>query len=427
MESHADVFSKVTEYFGNITSLSPTTVKKLYDLIPMCEDPSNNTNRKINDPENGDECYYYALFFTRNVHVSGSAFFDRLAALSVKYGNTDALIVIGDNYQRNHDYGRMAYYYSMAINVGNNIGMYKLAKYYDSIGDPSATLFYNMAIDGKNLDAYIDLALHYKKKGDIQNMKKTLKAGAAAGSTEAKFRLAYFYYHNAEVNNSEVYYNLAIKYYSQAAESGDVDAIYNLGVHYDEQDDFAKAEYYYLRSIELGDGDSMYNLALVYKRKGNLDLMEQYLIMAIEKSNDINAMNSLGLYYKDIDHRHAEYYLYLAYDNDHTYGSLNLGLYYQSKGDYKSMKHYLEKAFNDWGHVDALDILIDYYKENGSKYDKILLLCLKHKYYTPLYSNTGISLVMYDISTSLLEKIKAILNTYDEDDFYNMPRIFHHI
>ena len=60
----------------------------------------------------------------------------------------------------------------------------------------------------------------------------------------------------------------AVYWYTKAAQQGDTDAQFLLGIMYDEGDDVpedkAQAVYWYTKAAEMGDETAQYNLALMY-------------------------------------------------------------------------------------------------------------------------------------------------------------------
>ncbi|MDP2207172.1 MAG: tetratricopeptide repeat protein [Bacteroidota bacterium] len=92
----------------------------------------------------------------------------------------------------------------------------------------------------------------------------------------------------------------AEKFYLEAVNIGDTDAMNNLAVLYEtEFKDFKKAEQYYLMAVEKGEANAMNNLALLYKTEfKDFKKAEQYYLMAVEKG-EAGAMNNLAwLYYE---------------------------------------------------------------------------------------------------------------------------------
>ncbi len=91
----------------------------------------------------------------------------------------------------------------------------------------------------------------------------------------------------------------AEKFYLDAVNNGNADAMNNLALLYEtEFKDFKKAEQYYLMAVEKGHAGAMYNLALLYQTEfKDFKKTEQYYLMAVEKG-EADAMNNLAwLYY----------------------------------------------------------------------------------------------------------------------------------
>ena len=91
-------------------------------------------------------------------------------------------------------------------------------------------------------------------------------------------------------------YEKAEKYYLQAIESGDNDALINLGLLYKEQKEYEKAEKYYLQAIEKGNNDILFNLGLLYKEQKEYEKAEKYYLQAIKNGHN-GALNNLAYMY----------------------------------------------------------------------------------------------------------------------------------
>ncbi|MEO8713325.1 MAG: tetratricopeptide repeat protein, partial [Parafilimonas sp.] len=118
---------------------------------------------------------------------------------------------------------------------------------------------------------------------------------------------------------------------------------FGIGLVYNLQKDYDKAEQFYLMAVEKGDAKAMFNLGLLYQNvKKDYDKAEQYYLMAIEKG-DAKAMFNLGFFYKDVrkDYDKAEQYYLMAVEKGDEQAMFNLGFLYQDvKKDYDKAEQY---------------------------------------------------------------------------------------
>jgi TPR repeat protein len=106
-----------------------------------------------------------------------------------------------------------------------------------------------------------------------------------------------WYYQNIEEN-----YELMKKYYEQAIELGNSNAMCNLGYYYQYvEKNYELMKLYYERAVEHNISDAVNNLGIYYQKiEKNYELMKKYYEQAIELGNS-NAMYNLGLYYEKIE------------------------------------------------------------------------------------------------------------------------------
>jgi TPR repeat protein len=89
------------------------------------------------------------------------------------------------------------------------------------------------------------------------------------------------------------------KYYLLAIEKGNVNAMFNLAIHYDNTQNYEQMKKYYLMAIEKDDSDAMFEMGEYYQYvEIDNDKMNKYYLMAIEKGNE-DAICNLKYYYED--------------------------------------------------------------------------------------------------------------------------------
>ena len=99
---------------------------------------------------------------------------------------------------------------------------------------------------------------------DVPNFKKMLQA-AEQGNVDAQFNLGVMYDNGRGVRQD---YAQAVQWYRKAAEQGDADAQYVLGVMYDNgqgvRQDYTQAVQWYRKAAEQGDAQAQLALGLRY-------------------------------------------------------------------------------------------------------------------------------------------------------------------
>ena len=99
---------------------------------------------------------------------------------------------------------------------------------------------------------------------DVPNFKKMLQA-AEQGNVDAQFNLGVMYENGRGVRQD---YIQAVQWYRKAAEQGIAQAQYNLGLMYRNgqgvRQDYAQAEQWYRKAAEQGIAQAQYNLGVMY-------------------------------------------------------------------------------------------------------------------------------------------------------------------
>jgi len=186
------------------------------------------------------------------------------------------------------------------------------------------------------------------------------------------------YYYNSIEHNSE----LMIKYYMEAIEKGNVHAMYNMALYYENRDDNSNMLKYYLMAIEKNDQEAMYGLGHYYYLEKEYENMMKYLKMGIEKGS-VNAMNTLGDYYLDIgnlEEMKIYYDMALARNNFDCYH--HQAMFYFKKNYEESKKYYLMYLDNETDLVNCQNALEEFIMgvvNNNESGDFLVPYCAKFK------------------------------------------------
>jgi TPR repeat protein len=179
-------------------------------------------------------------------------------------------------------------------------------------------------------------------------------------------------------NNTE-----ALKYYKLAADLGNINAQYNLGVIYENSDEFEQkyieSKKYYKMAARQGDIDSIVNLGNIYNNIfHNYKEAIKYYKLAADQQN-IESLVNLGNIYINIYHNYTEAIKYykLAADQQNIESIVNLGIIYNDiEHNYIEAKKYFKLAA-DMNNIDA-QFRLGYLYENGFGTEKNLKEALKY-------------------------------------------------
>lgn len=130
-----------------------------------------------------------------------------------------------------------------------------------------------------------------------------------------------------------------------AAEKGDAEAQYYLGIAYDSGDgvdlDHEKAVYWYQKSADQGNTDAMFSLAVSYDDGEGVEMDDEMAIYWYTKAAELgesNAQNNVAVMYEDgegtdIDYDKALYWYTKSAENKNSLAQYNLAdLYYNGRG-----------------------------------------------------------------------------------------------
>ena len=212
------------------------------------------------------------------------------------------------------------------------------------------------------------------------------------------------------------------KYYLQAIEHNNINAMHNLSAYYTNTEiNNELAEKYLLCAVNLGSLQSMNLLAIFYQSIKNYDEMEKYYKMAIDRGYMIAAYNLASYYQKIKNYDEMKKYYLIALDAGISMSANNLGKYCYEIENYDEMKKYLLMAI-DKNVISAMNNLGYYYETNEKNYDEM------KKYYimaiNSLTSSCKNTEEHYDTINSLASYYNHIEKNYDLMKKYYMIGIY---
>ena len=182
---------------------------------------------------------------------------------------------------------------------------------------------------------------YYVKKGDYLNAISKYKIALRKGQKEAIYEIGLCYQELSEKNKK--YLNKAIKYYKMnIKEKGyDFDTYYNISLVYEDKKKFKKALSYALYAYNKNSNysDIAFNIGIIYQHLKKYDEMEKYYLLETNNENpSYGAFYNLGLHYKVIKNyeKSQEYYIKgLGYCKNDYRLWYNLGCLYSIIKEYQ--------------------------------------------------------------------------------------------
>ena len=142
-------------------------------------------------------------------------------------------------------------------------------------------------------ECYYNLAVINRKKENIEKYKEYILKGIEFGGSECMFNYALFIY-----SETGKYTNEIDKYLKNSAETGNVEAMYELGLFAAEQNRMEDSKKWYKKAVEKGHATAMNNLANIYDEEGNKKEAMKLYLKSAEKGNPLAFFN-LGNYYEE--------------------------------------------------------------------------------------------------------------------------------
>ncbi len=133
----------------------------------------------------------------------------------------------------------------------------------------TAREYFNKAIEAGNYNGYISLS----NIAETKEEKLACLLNAYSHNVEFSAGNLAVYYMGEEGENSN---KLAIKYFTEAVEKGEPNAMSNFGIFYIKQDDKANAIKYWLMGAENGYYVGYWNLLAHYAKEKNMELFRKY-------------------------------------------------------------------------------------------------------------------------------------------------------
>ena len=200
----------------------------------------------------------------------------------------------------------------------------------------------------------------YMKEGNKEKAKERYEIAARKGNINAMNNLGLLYDNEGDKVKAK-------KWYEKSASKGDAEAMYNLGVFYKDNGEILKAKEWYEKSASKGDADAMTNLGLLYYKEGDKEKAKEWFEKAASKG-DAEAMYNLGVFYdKEGDKEKAKELYEKVASKGNTDAMTNLGVLYENEGDKEKAKELYEKAVSK-GDAEAMTNLgVLYYKEGDKE------------------------------------------------------------
>lgn len=271
-------------------------------------------------------------------------------------GNTEAQYRLGLMYRSGQgvkqDDQKAIAYFKLAADQGNTEAQYQLGLIYQSRqgveqDDQKATAYFKMAADQRNPKAQYQLGLAQYELG--RSMRKSVKYKPEySGVRKSGFEKA-----------SECFMEAA-KYFKLAADQGNVEAQYQLGLMYERKylyqiGALTPPEYTYLKlAADQGHTKAQYQLGEMFRKLGSPQAVEYFKLAA--NGGDAKALYRLGVMYSlgngvEQDNQQAVKYLELASDQGNAKAQCQLGMMYASgqgvkQDDQQAVKYFKLAAEN---------------------------------------------------------------------------------
>ncbi|KAL0250994.1 hypothetical protein GEMRC1_000208 [Eukaryota sp. GEM-RC1] len=219
-----------------------------------------------------------------------------------------------------------------------------------------------------DLNNSLDNDLELEKSNDELDFEGYQEA-AERGDVKAMFNLGYSYAIGKGIHQDHAE---AVYWFQKAADLGNSDAMFNLGLCYYNgqgiESDQSKAVYWYQKAASLGMFGAMFNLGLCYYNGKGIEKDQSKAVYWYQKAADLGdsgAMTNLGVCYENgqgirKDQLKAVYWYQKAADLGHSGAMANLGVCYENgqgirKEQSKAVSWYQKAA--DLGNSSAMNNL----------------------------------------------------------------------
>lgn len=338
-----------------------------------------NFYKKLNEKDNSEGQYRLSLLLLSNSKIDTKEIIDYLTKSAEKGNNTKSQILLGDIYNNTNpsrkierNMAKSFNYYLMAAENGSKEAYKKLQKLYkedknEVIMDTSVEFRYlKLSADNNNsAEEQYQLGRIYEDdsitKKDIDKGIYYLEKASDQGHSEARVELALLFKkilkNDSEIDRQSL--KILTKYPTNkllrdkiigllsSISNDNIDAQYNLGLIYLEEDDIFQARIYFLRAAENGHAESQYQVGLLFTRseEGKKKYMNRAINYLTEASNNghSDADVKLGDIYStkdttNFDMKKAISFYEKGSNRGNTEAQIRLGNLYKENKDYDSMK-----------------------------------------------------------------------------------------
>lgn len=318
-----------------------------------------NGKEEINENDiDGNKNYFYSIY-KKNKEK------EYLIKAS-KQNNKDALLVLGDIYEKEGNNKEMEECYKKAYKLGNSDSMNLLGLYYGEKNEKKSIESYKKAIKMGNMCAMYNLSMYYKSKNDIKKAKKYLNSLCDNNDPDGLYEMSQIYLKENEIEKGLKYGLLALNENVNGEIYEDI-----LENHHNEYDLYKIYEEIENKKEPLVNVKStiLFKTGEYYRRvKGEKEEAIKYYLMAIENDNDDMSMYMVGnLCQKKKEYEKSEKYYLMSIEQENSDGLYRLARLYHKYYDdeEKALKYYLE--YVEEKYFLSLGIIIKCFSEMKNK------------------------------------------------------------
>ena len=197
--------------------------------------------------------------------------------------------------------------------------------------------YYNLAARTGHADDLCKLGTFYLDHGQPDLAENYLLEAANKESIDASFQLGCIYYEQNKLDVAAKHFKLF------ADQREDLEVLCNLGLIYAEQKKFDLAKQYYKKPAEQGIDTALANLGFIYDEEGKFDLAEKYYKEAADKGMCTACVNLGRLYYRNGRLDQAKKYLNQAANDGNETAEYLLTELRKLQSDPDFMQRYYEE------------------------------------------------------------------------------------
>ena len=250
-------------YFEKLAKYKPEALRYLADYYYEIKDYPNYEKWEklaIEKTQNSDEMYNFGLYFDEKQNYGEAK---KYYLMAVEKNQKSAKHNLALLYGKMREYDKATeLFQELGFKDGN--GKYYTGLYYKTKKNyKKSEEIFNELIKEGNPDGYFGLYLLYEAKGGLKNKEKSfqfLKKGAEMGEAKSAFKLGHiystYYYKHSNKTTEKYYSDLSIKYYTIAANKGNTNAMFNLGLRYSTLEDNENAKKWFQNALKAGEKDA---------------------------------------------------------------------------------------------------------------------------------------------------------------------------